>query len=406
MKVSLLCCLFIVLSVSTPVFSKNQMNIDILFEQSQNCSLDQAGELSKDISEAIKEYDKKIITINKKITQSKEQLEQINQKREDIYKDFTFQRTHGEILLIKTQYEYPFYFKNIFDCLYSYQASRKQLRSLSNISSQYEKIMQDYDENYSEYSQLENKLNDLNISLSTLNLAQDTLFERFSHDLSGFNEEGQYDVHKTIKGSFDLNGYGAIYTLDRESFESCLVDGEYAIDSYSLAWLNALENGTISAGTWSYPNGGLHLGIDIAVPLYTSVYAPANGVILYADAPVDSNNGYLSNWCGWPNGGGNTICMICAVDGKLFGVTFAHLSNQIYVYPGQQVFQGDTIALSGNSGNSTGPHTHIEVFELKVSLKEAIDYFMIGADFSFGNGFSAANTCSQIACRIRPETVF
>lgn len=97
--------------------------------------------------------------------------------------------------------------------------------------------------------------------------------------------------------------------------------------------------------------------------------------------------------------------MICAVDEKLYGVSFAHLSNQIYVYPGQQVRQNDLLALSGNSGNSSGPHTHIEIFELRVSLEEAVEYFMQGADFSFGNGFDMPNTCSNIACRIRPENV-
>ena len=46
-----------------------------------------------------------------------------------------------------------------------------------------------------------------------------------------------------------------------------------------------------------------------------------------------------------------------------------------------------------------------EIFELRVSLEEAVEYFMQGADFSFGNGFDMPNTCSNIACRIRPENV-
>ena len=59
--------------------------------------------------------------------------------------------------------------------------------------------------------------------------------------------------------------------------------------------------------------------------MFSEVKAPANGIILYADAPVDSDNGYLqkSGVVG-PAGGGNTICMICAVDEKLYGVSFAH----------------------------------------------------------------------------------
>lgn len=150
----------------------------------------------------------------------------------------------------------------------------------------------------------------------------------------------------------------------------------------------------------------MHLGLDVAASMYSRVLAGANGIILYADNPVDSNCGYLGNYCGWPLGGGNTICMIAACQEKLYAVTYAHLSNEICVYPGQQVQQGDLLAYSGNSGNSTGPHTHIEVFDLHVSLSDAIEYFMQGADFSFGCGFDSPATSSNIATRLRPEEVF
>lgn len=109
---------------------------------------------------------------------------------------------------------------------------------------------------------------------------------------------------------------------------------------------------------------------------------------------------------GWPNGGGNTICMVVAVNDRLYAISYAHLSNEIYVTSGQQVSQGTVIAKSGNSGNSTGPHTHVEVFELKQDLNSIVEYFRnSGADFSFGCGYSEAATCSGYACRIDPETV-
>ena len=183
-------------------------------------------------------------------------------------------------------------------------------------------------------------------------------------------------------------------------------DGNYEIDSYSSFWQNPVENGTISAGCWSYPDGGLHLGLDIASAMYSDVLAVANGIVLYAHAPVDSNNGYLGNWCGWPNGGGNTICMVVAVNDRLYAISYAHLSNEIYVTSGQQVSQGTVIAKSGDSGNSTGPHALVEVFEVKQDLNSIVEYFRnSGADFSFGCGYSEAATCSGYACRIDPETV-
>ena len=240
--------------------------------------------------------------------------------------------------------------------------------------------------------------------LKRLSNCQSRLFKRFSN-LAQINESGQHNEDSMISGTEHLPDYGG-YESWQQNGMSCLVDGNYEIDSYSSFWQNPVENGTISAGCWSYPDGGLHLGLDIASAMYSDVLAVANGIVLYAHAPVDSNNGYLGNWCGWPNGGGNTICMVVAVNERLYAITYAHLSNEIYVTSGQQVSQGTVIAKSGNSGNSTGPHTHVEVFELKQDLNSIVEYFRnSGADFSFGCGYSEAATCSGYACRIDPETV-
>lgn len=240
--------------------------------------------------------------------------------------------------------------------------------------------------------------------LKRLSNCQNYLFKRFSN-LAQINEAGQHNEDSMISGTEHLPDYGG-YESWQQNGMSCLVDGNYEIDSYSSFWQNPVENGTISAGCWSYPDGGLHLGLDIASAMYSDVLAVANGIVLYAYAPVDSNNGYLGNWCGWPNGGGNTICMVVAVNDRLYAISYAHLSNEIYVTSGQQVSQGTVIAKSGNSGNSTGPHTHVEVFELKQDLNSIVEYFRnSGADFSFGCGYSEAATCSGYACRIDPETV-
>lgn len=137
--------------------------------------------------------------------------------------------------------------------------------------------------------------------LKRLSNCQNYLFKRFSN-LAQINEAGQHNEDSMISGTEHLPDYGG-YESWQQNGMSCLVDGNYEIDSYSSFWQNPVENGTISAGCWSYPDGGLHLGLDIASAMYSDVLAVANGIVLYAYAPVDSNNGYLGNWCGWPNGG-------------------------------------------------------------------------------------------------------
>lgn len=242
--------------------------------------------------------------------------------------------------------------------------------------------------------------------ITRLETCQKELAQRFQSEFQTIQNEGKPNRQQIIPGDKNLPVFGGAKVNASTKQYACPLEGNFNLDTYSQGWIPFVQNGTISAGTWSYPGGGLHLGLDIAAPLYSPIRAGANGIVLYADAPFSSNNGYLGNYCGWPPGGGNTISMLMAVDNQLYAVSLFHLSNQLNVVAGQQIRQGDLIAKSGNSGNSTGPHVHIEVFRLNVSVQQAVSYFRQGADFSWGCGWNQAATCSSIACRLRPETVF
>jgi murein DD-endopeptidase MepM/ murein hydrolase activator NlpD len=54
---------------------------------------------------------------------------------------------------------------------------------------------------------------------------------------------------------------------------------------------------------------------------------------------------------------------------------YAHLKS-FKVKQGQRVMRGETIALSGNSGRSTGPHLHYEVRQRERPVNPAHYYFM------------------------------
>lgn len=88
--------------------------------------------------------------------------------------------------------------------------------------------------------------------------------------------------------------------------------------------------------------GRVHEGIDLAVSSGSIVSAAADGVVIQS---------------GWNGGYGISIY----VDhGNGIITRYGHLS-QAYAQVGRQVKQGETIGLSGNTGNSTGPHLHFEI---------------------------------------------
>jgi murein DD-endopeptidase MepM/ murein hydrolase activator NlpD len=86
---------------------------------------------------------------------------------------------------------------------------------------------------------------------------------------------------------------------------------------------------------------GYHTGIDYAVPTGTDVLAITDGVIVNA------------NW-----GRSYGVQLVCQIDGGW--IIYAHLSATL-VKPGDKVKAGQVIAKSGNTGNSTGPHLHVEL---------------------------------------------
>ena len=88
-----------------------------------------------------------------------------------------------------------------------------------------------------------------------------------------------------------------------------------------------------------------HKAIDWATPTGTAIWASSGGTVSVA---------------GWQSGYGYVV-YINHPDGNQ--TRYGHLSK-ILVSVGQKVKQGQKIALSGNTGRSTGPHLH---FELRVN---------------------------------------
>ena len=85
-----------------------------------------------------------------------------------------------------------------------------------------------------------------------------------------------------------------------------------------------------------------HQGVDIAVSTGTAVHASSGGTVTQA---------------GWY---GNYGYVVFISHGNGVETRYGHLSK-VEVSVGETVSQGDVIALSGSTGNSTGPHLHFEM---------------------------------------------
>lgn len=93
-----------------------------------------------------------------------------------------------------------------------------------------------------------------------------------------------------------------------------------------------------------------HNGIDISMPVGTFLTAPADGEVVYV---------------GKNETGGNQL----KIKHSEISTGYAHLS-EVLVKVGQKIKQGELIAKSGNTGQSTGPHLHFTVRKNKPNNQE------------------------------------
>ena len=140
-------------------------------------------------------------------------------------------------------------------------------------------------------------------------------------------------------------------TLSRSSMQSTLdgiaaptaagtyqYSGPGGESGFRITVENETVSGVITQGFYTY-----HTAIDIGVPLGTAVHAADSGYVVVA---------------GWSTVGYGNYIIIDHRNG--YRTLYAHLSK-FNVQPGQAVNQGDIIGYSGSTGNSTGPHLHLEI---------------------------------------------
>lgn len=110
------------------------------------------------------------------------------------------------------------------------------------------------------------------------------------------------------------------------------------------SWASPLSDVKVSVpygvrGDWA---SGHHTGVDLAVPVGTTVRSVGSGTVVFSGT----------------SGSYGEAITIRMDDGKY--TLYAHLSKR-QVGKGDRVKAGTVIGKSGNTGRSTGPHLHFEV---------------------------------------------
>ncbi|HFD0307742.1 TPA: phage tail spike protein [Clostridium perfringens] len=141
-----------------------------------------------------------------------------------------------------------------------------------------------------------------------------------------------------------LNAHGGqIGTVKGDGYFPSFTGFKTVNNAYGNGWIIPVTGGQVTALFGHYPSGAPHSGTDFGVPEGTPVRASKSGTVIKRRELTTSYGKYL---------------FIDHGDGLV--TIYAH-NSQLLVSEGQHVTAGQIIAKSGNTGNSTGPHSHIEL---------------------------------------------
>ncbi|MDE5985359.1 MAG: M23 family metallopeptidase [Eubacterium sp.] len=148
----------------------------------------------------------------------------------------------------------------------------------------------------------------------------------------------------------NLNEVTSFYNFSNEDKELMMmtlhmsIGDNYVGGSGNGKMINPCPNGTFNGNDYpNYSSGAYHGGRDISCQKGTPVYAAADGIVIKA---TYMNTSY-----------GNHIMI---AHGNDVYTLYAH-NSELLVSVGDEIKQGQQIAISGDTGNSSGPHLHFEV---------------------------------------------
>lgn len=213
----------------------------------------------------------------------------------------------------------------------------EKVKSTGTTYYEYYAIVKDEEEKYyvSTKDDAESIINELKEKKST-NISKISYIQIHSTELKEFTE------NDTIVSDLYVKPVVVAYNAYTAYYGEKIISSEVPLSQVQGIGLIKPVSGTLTSRfgpRW----GSTHKGLDIAAPTGTVIAAAAAGTVFFS---------------GWdPYGLGNCI----KIDhGNGVTTVYAHCSA-LYVTSGQYVAQGEAIGAVGSTGNSTGPHLHLEI---------------------------------------------
>ena len=189
------------------------------------------------------------------------------------------------------------------------------------------------------------------VSERKINFATETIHDSgMSEGFAKFDRSGVYGTEEVVEDVVYIDGVMVKSSLVSSTVISNPVNAIWRVGTRTakivvadknISFLWPVDGGYISD---YYGAGRNHMGIDIAAPRGTDIYAAESGVVIESIRSSSSYGRYI------------VIDHLNGVKTK-----YCHCS-ELYVAVGAIVNKGDVIAAVGMTGRATGNHLHIEVF--------------------------------------------
>lgn len=157
---------------------------------------------------------------------------------------------------------------------------------------------------------------------------------------------------ESANNSDDLNDANSFVNMIQKQYELYSTDTTKA--EHKVSYISPVPDSLYSSrGLSDY-----HRGVDLNAPQGTPIYAANGGVVLYSG--FHYSYGYIT--------------VLKHNDGII--TVYAHCDS-LYIAEGEFVKQGQQVADVGSTGNSSGPHCHVEFWNSDFSLEDPLTFINI-----------------------------